>query len=96
MSKEDKQVIDMANSAGERRTAEESNKIIMGSYRRIQRKLRIRQVLLHLIPSLVCILAALAILAAIASGVADAKYAAALATVLGFAGGICMAKTLRW
>lgn len=98
MSKEDKQVIDMANSAGERRTAEEVNESIMDAYHRIQRQLRFRRLLLHLIPALVCILAAMMTLATITSGricVADAGWAAALEMVLGVAGGMCLAEALR-
>lgn len=101
MGKEDKQVIDMANCSGERRKQRarelaEALRCEENTRRRIQRQRaqRQRKVLLKLIPALVCILAALLILAAIASGWVggeDAAWAAALAVVIAFAGGLRLA-----
>ena len=101
MSKEDNQVIDMANCSGERREQQarelaEALRCEENKCRRI-RKLRLqrqRQVLLRTIPALMCILAALLILASIASGWVggeDVAWAAALAVAIAFGGGLRLA-----
>lgn len=105
MSKEDKQVIDMANRSGERREREtmeqaETIRCEENTRRRI-RKLRLqrqRQVLLRLIPALMCILTALLLLAGIAAEWVigeDVAWAAALAVAIAFGGGLRLAQAAR-
>lgn len=99
MSMEDKAVIDMANSAGERREKAKQDREAERNWERFMRKMHRRQLLMGIIPALMCILAATAVLAAVASGSIDpeqVKWATALTLVTGIAGGMCLAEALRW
>lgn len=105
MNKEDKQVIDMANSSGirldmiamERKEQRRREADMRKQIRRKKRKL-MREALLRLIPALVCILVALVLLAVIMAGhlsPADAARAAAIAVVIAFGGGLKLATVER-
>lgn len=99
MSKEDKQVIDMANSAGERRRAEELERFIEEAHRRIMKQLRFRRLLLRLITALLWILAACLVMASLVAGrvpQSDVVSWCALILVEGIAGGMSLAEALRW
>lgn len=98
MSIEDKQVIDMANSSGERRDHESIAQERQKKWIQMARKLRRQMILKAMIPALLCSLVALLVLAAITSGqiaAGDMPWAAAVGTVLSYCGGMCMADALR-
>lgn len=104
MSKEDKQAIDMANSSGERLERqtlerEEALRCEENTRKRIQMMKRhhLRRFLLSLIPALMFALAGLVLVAEMSAGSIkgeDVPWAAALAVVFAFAGGIKMADAL--
>lgn len=106
MSMEDKQVIDMANRAGERRERAENRmrdhlSAVEGEreWSRRARKFRRRMILQAMIPTLLCILSAFAILAIMVNGsiaAADAPYAAAIIFLCGTAGGMTMRSAMGW
>ena len=101
MSKEDKQVIDMANSSGERlnmivmeRKEQRRREAQMRRAARRKKQKMMRKALLELIPALVCILVAMVLLSVIMAGhlsPADAARAAAIAVVIAFGGGLKLA-----
>lgn len=105
MSKEDREVIEMANSSWERRKRETLERAeAMRCERNYRKQIRQekrkyqRKVLVELIPALLLILTALVILAAIVAGSlsqADTAWAAAIAVVLAFGGGLYMAENAR-
>lgn len=90
MSKEDKQVIDMANSAGVRRERKEDAKI----WQRRAKLTRQRRALKLLILALLLVLEALVVLALIVAGhvsAEDVPGAAALLMAVSVAGGLALA-----
>lgn len=105
MSKEDRQAIDLANSASERRErqeweraealrCEENTRRRTSEQKRQWRK----KVLIAMIPAMVYLLTAMLVLAAMVAGwvkTGDMPFTACLNLVLGFAGGRAMAKVWR-
>lgn len=101
MSKEDKQVIDMANSSGERlnmiameRKEQRRREAQMRRAACRKKRKKMREHLRKLIPALVLILLALVLLAIIAAeqlSLADTAYAAAIAVVIAFGAGLKLA-----
>lgn len=88
MSKEDREVIEMANSSKERREEKEAQ-------RRVWRQMRLRRFLVTMIPALFCILVALNILVGILEGWIRSGWASGMILVLGVASGLCLAEAFR-